>query len=87
MKIRSIFFVFLLALSGTITQAAGKDELDAEVREAIAAFYQHTSAGKELAEKPVWTAAWRWPLWARAAPLTATPPKNRSLASSFPTRA
>ena len=49
MKIRSIFFVFLLALSGTLTQAASKDELDAEVREAIAAFYQHTSAGKELA--------------------------------------
>lgn len=51
MKIRSIFFVFLLALSGTLTQAASKDELDAEVREAIAAFYQHTSAGKELAGK------------------------------------
>ncbi len=51
MKIRSIFFVFLLALSGTLTQAASNDELDAEVREAIAAFYQHTSAGKELAGK------------------------------------
>jgi lipid-binding SYLF domain-containing protein len=51
MKIRSMFFVLLLALFGSIAQAASKDELDAEVREAIAAFYQHTSAGKELAAK------------------------------------
>ena len=51
MKIRSMFLVLLLALSGTIASAASKDELDAEVREAIAAFYQHTGAGKELAGK------------------------------------
>ncbi|MBL8337638.1 MAG: YSC84-related protein [Rhodoferax sp.] len=29
--------------------AASKEELDAEVREAVEAFYRHTSAGKELA--------------------------------------
>ena len=51
MKIRSMFFAVLLALSGATSQAASKDELDAEVREAVANFYQHTSAGKELAAK------------------------------------
>ncbi len=51
MKFRSILLASLLALTGTIAQAASKDELDAEVREAVANFYQHTSAGKELAAK------------------------------------
>jgi lipid-binding SYLF domain-containing protein len=31
--------------------AASKEEIDAEVRESIEAFYKHTSAGKELAQK------------------------------------
>ena len=32
-------------------QAASKDEIDAEVKEAIANFHKHTSAGKELSRK------------------------------------
>ena len=51
MTMRSMFLVVLLGLSGTFAHAASKDELDAQVREAVAAFYSHTSAGKELAAK------------------------------------
>ena len=51
MTIRSIFLVLLLVLYGTFAHAASKDELDAQVREAVANFYSHTSAGKELAAK------------------------------------
>ena len=51
MPIRSVFLLLALTLSGGLAQAASKEELDAEVREAVAAFYQHTSAGKELASK------------------------------------
>jgi lipid-binding SYLF domain-containing protein len=32
-------------------QAASKDEIDAEVKEAIEAFHNHTSAGRELSKK------------------------------------
>ena len=32
-------------------QAASKEEINAEVKQAVAAFYKHTSAGKELAGK------------------------------------
>jgi len=32
-------------------QAASKDEINAEVKQTVAAFYKHTSAGKELAAK------------------------------------
>lgn len=39
----------LFAAPGAI--AASKEEIDAEVRQAIEAFYTHTSAGKELAQK------------------------------------
>lgn len=39
------------ALASTGTLAASKVEIDAEVREAVAAFYRHTSAGQELAGK------------------------------------
>lgn len=39
----------LFAASGA--GAASKDEIDAQVRQAIEAFYKHTSAGKELAQK------------------------------------
>ena len=43
------FFMALLPLqSGS---AASKEEIDAEVKEALANFYKHTSAGKELAQK------------------------------------
>jgi lipid-binding SYLF domain-containing protein len=55
MKILSKFFcVFtLLASSSTISYAAvlSTEEIDAQVQEAIEKFYQHTSAGKELAAK------------------------------------
>ena len=39
----------LFAAAGA--SAASKEEIDAKVREAIEAFYKHTSAGKELAQK------------------------------------
>jgi lipid-binding SYLF domain-containing protein len=32
-------------------QAASKEEINAEVREAVAAFYKHTGAGKELSQR------------------------------------
>ena len=44
-----VLFAFLAVLLPA--QAASKDELDAEVREAVQDFYQHTSAGKELAAR------------------------------------
>jgi lipid-binding SYLF domain-containing protein len=49
--IRTLSMLLALVLPVVSVQAASKDELDAEVREAIAAFHQHTSAGKELAGK------------------------------------
>jgi lipid-binding SYLF domain-containing protein len=39
----------LFAMGGA--NAASKEEIDAEVRQAVEAFYKHTSAGKELAQK------------------------------------
>ena len=40
-----------LAVAPFASSAASKDEIDAEVREAIANFHKHTSAGQELARK------------------------------------
>ena len=51
MLIRPVLLLLVWALLGTFAQAASKDELDAEVREAVSNFYQHTGAGKELAAK------------------------------------
>ena len=41
-----VLFVFAIA-----AHAASKEEIDAEVKEAIASFHKHTSAGKELSRK------------------------------------
>lgn len=38
-------------LSARVAAGASKEEIDAEVQEAIEAFYKHTSAGKRLAQK------------------------------------
>lgn len=43
--------VAVTTLSATGAHAASKEQLDAEVREAIANFRQHTKAGAELADK------------------------------------
>ena len=51
MLIRPVLLLLVWALSATFAQAASKDELDAEVREAVNNFYQHTGAGQELAAK------------------------------------
>jgi len=51
MTMRSMMLCLWLALFGTFAHAASKEELDAEVREAVNNFYQHTSAGKELAAR------------------------------------
>jgi lipid-binding SYLF domain-containing protein len=40
--------LLLLALGA---QAASRDEIDAEVKEAVANFHKHTSAGRELSKK------------------------------------
>jgi lipid-binding SYLF domain-containing protein len=47
---RTLIPAILLAVSVT-AQAASKEEIDAEVKQTVAAFYKHTSAGKELAGK------------------------------------
>lgn len=54
MHTQRIFLILVWALTlfaapGAI--AASKEEIDAEVRQAVEAFYKHTSAGKELAQK------------------------------------
>ena len=46
MLITAVLFIFAASV-----HAASKDEIDAEVKEAVAAFYKHTSAGQELAGK------------------------------------
>jgi lipid-binding SYLF domain-containing protein len=44
--------VWAVALAASFSAtAASKEEIDAEVRQALEAFYKHTSAGKELAQK------------------------------------
>ena len=48
---RSLILSLSLALLGLPAQAGSKDEINAEVREAVANFYKHSSAGKELAGK------------------------------------
>jgi lipid-binding SYLF domain-containing protein len=47
---RSFIAVVLLAFSA-LASAASKDEIDAEVRQAVNSFYKHTSAGEELSQK------------------------------------
>ena len=51
MFIRPFFLLLALMVAGAPAQAASKDELDAEVREATNNFYVHSGAGKELAAK------------------------------------
>ena len=51
MNVRAVLVLLALVVAAGCVQAASKDELDAEVREAVNSFYQHTSAGKELAAK------------------------------------
>ncbi len=50
-NVRLFLVWFTLTMVACLAQAASKDELDAEVREAVSNFYQHTAAGKELAAK------------------------------------
>ena len=50
-SLRSLCMCFALLAVFLPAQAASKEELDAEVREAVQNFYQHTSAGKELAAR------------------------------------
>lgn len=49
---RAIVAVLLLAFA-SVTAAASKDEIDAEVRQALTDFRKHTSAGHELSKKAV----------------------------------
>jgi lipid-binding SYLF domain-containing protein len=49
--IRSLFVIAALLIPAQTTYAATKQELDAEVRQAMADFSKHTSAGAELAKK------------------------------------
>ena len=49
--LRTLILSLTLACLGFAAQAGSKDEINAEVREAVANFYKHTSAGKELAGK------------------------------------
>jgi lipid-binding SYLF domain-containing protein len=51
MSFRTLLVLFAFLFVWVPAQAASKDELDAEVREAVENFYQHTSAGKELAAR------------------------------------
>ena len=48
---RTTIVALLLMGLGPAAQATSKDEIDAEVRQAVTNFYKHTSAGKELAGK------------------------------------
>ena len=48
---REIIVACLLAAAAGIASAASKEEIDAEVREALQNFSKHTSAGAELAKK------------------------------------
>lgn len=47
---RYLIALLLLALSLGV-QAGSKEEIDAEVKEAVQAFHKHTSAGRELSKK------------------------------------
>lgn len=51
LSLRSLWMLLVLLAVGLHAQAASKEELDAEVREAVQAFHQHTSAGKELSAR------------------------------------
>ena len=49
--LRTLMLAAVFACTGLGAQAASKEEINAEVRQAISNFYNHTSAGKELAGK------------------------------------
>ena len=54
--IPAVFLCLALGVLGVLgvnqgAQAASKEEIDAEVKEAVQDFYKHTSAGRELAKK------------------------------------
>jgi lipid-binding SYLF domain-containing protein len=54
MHLRNVVVCFALLAASFSSANAGvlsKEEIDAQVQETVAKFYQHTSAGKELAEK------------------------------------
>jgi len=54
MKLKEFIFVSLgifASLAASSALAASKEEINAEVREAVATFYKQTSAGEELAKK------------------------------------
>ena len=48
---RTYIVACLLAAVATGVSAASREEIDAEVKEAVQKFYKHTSAGRELAQK------------------------------------
>lgn len=50
---RLIYAIGLMVIMGQagMATAASREEIDAEVQEALEGFYQHTSAGKRLAQK------------------------------------
>lgn len=45
------FIAAILLVFATAASAATKEEIDAEVKEAVSTFYKHTSAGEELSKK------------------------------------
>ncbi len=45
------FIAAVLLVFATAASAATKEEIDAEVKEAVSNFYKHTSAGEELSKK------------------------------------
>jgi lipid-binding SYLF domain-containing protein len=51
LSIRSLFALLVLLFFTQPAIAASKDEIDAEVRQALSSFHKHTSAGKELEKK------------------------------------
>ena len=50
-RIRLVLGWALALLFATNAWAASREEIDAEVRQAVKEFYKHTSAGKELSQK------------------------------------
>ena len=54
MKLKQLLLIaatIFTTIAFSSAYAASKEEIDAEVREAVANFYKHTSAGEELAKK------------------------------------
>ena len=50
-QVRLVLGWALALLFATNAWAASREEIDAEVRQAVKEFYKHTSAGKELSQK------------------------------------